>query len=101
MQRIHEKAKCVRESHPSEPPSTVPLTSGHHRDPPALDLAQLCVGHLYLEGQSRDPHAELQLSAQVSVGEIHHHPHSALHLLAIDENVVTPLRHLRGRKGKD
>lgn len=98
MQRIHGMAKYVSESHPSEPPSTVPLTGGHDRDPPALDLAQLRVGHLYLEGQSRDPHAELQLSAQVSVGEVHHHPHSALHLLAIDENVVTPLRHLRGEE---
>lgn len=83
------------------PCSTVPLTGGDDGHPPPFDLAQLCVRHLNLEGQSRDPHIELQLSAQVSVGEVHHHPHFALHLLAIHENIVTPVGHLRGRRGKD
>lgn len=73
------------------PCRTVPLTSVHDGYPPPFDLAQLRVRHLNLEGQSRDPHVELQLSAQVSVGEVHHHPHFALHLLAIHENVVTPV----------
>lgn len=83
------------------PCSTVPLTGGHDGYPPPFDLAQLRVRHLNLEGQSRDPHVELQLSAQVSVGEVHHHPHFALHLLAIHKNVVTPVWHLRGKRGKD
>ena len=75
---------------------TVPLTGGRDGDPPPFDLAQLCVWHLNLERQSRDPHVELQVSAQVAVGEVHHHLHLALHLFAIHENVVTPVRHLRG-----
>lgn len=82
--------------------SSVPLSGGLDRDPPALDLAQLRVGRLNLEGQPGDPHVECQLGAQVPVGEVDRHPHPALHLLAVDEDVVAPVRHLRGkgREGK-
>lgn len=76
---------------------TAPRTAGG-RNPPPSDLTQLRVGHLDLEREPWDPHVELQLSAQVPVGEVHHHLHFALHLLTVDENVVTPFRHLGRRR---
>lgn len=80
---------------------TVPLTCGRCGHPPPFDLAQFHVRHLYLEGQSGNPHVELQLSTQVAICEVHHHPHFALHLLAIDEDIVTPVRHLHVRGAED
>lgn len=80
---------------------TVPLTGGRRWNPPSFDLAQLRVRNLDLEGQPGDPHVELQLSTQVAIGEVHHHPHFALHLLAIDEDIVAPVRHLRARGAED
>lgn len=80
---------------PTEGSSDPPLV-GHHRHPPALDLAELGVRNVDLQGQARHPHGDLQGSAQVLVGEVHQGVHLALHLLAVDKNVVTPVRDLRG-----
>lgn len=81
--------------------STVPLTCGCRGYPPPFDLGQFRVRDLNLERQPRNPHVELQLSAQVAVREVHHHSHFALHLLAIDEDIVTPVRHLHVRGEED
>lgn len=81
--------------------STVPLIGGRCWHPPPFDLAQFRIRNLDLEGQPGNPHVELQLSAQVAIGEVHHHSHFALHLLAIDEDIVTPVRHLRVRGAED
>lgn len=75
----------------------VPL-GGHDRDPPALDLTQLWIRHLYIQWQTRKPNPHLQLSAQVTVGEVHQHPHSPLGFFSIHVDKVASVRHLRASK---
>lgn len=75
----------------------VPL-GGHDRDPPALDLTQLWIRHLYIQWQTREPNPHLQLSAQVTVGEVHQHPHSPLGFFPIHVDKVASVRHLRASK---
>lgn len=71
---------------------------GNNRDSPAFDLAQFSVGDVDLKGQAWHPHRDLQGSAQVLVREVHKSIHLAFHLLAVDKNVVTPVRNLRGAR---
>lgn len=81
--------------HPPIPGS--PLT-GYNGDPPAFNLAQLCVGDLDLQRQPGYPHGDMQWGAQVLVGEIHYCIHLAFHLFAIDKDVVTVVRHLQRQR---
>lgn len=92
--------RCIREhSFPKSPrrgSHWSPPFVGNHGDTPAFDLAELSVGNVDLQGQAGHPHRHLQGSAQVLVGEVHQGVHLAFHLLAVDKNVVTPVRNLRG-----
>lgn len=51
---------------------TSPPASRSNRDPPALDLAELGVGHINHQGQARHPHTHLQLGTQEAIGEVEH-----------------------------
>lgn len=58
-------------------------------DPPALNLAELGVGHVNEQGQAGNPDAHLQLSAQEAVGEVEHHSTLSSRLLPVDVDIVT------------
>lgn len=73
---------------------------GNNRDSPAFDLAEFSVRNVDLEGQAWHPHGDLQGSTQVLIGEVHQSVHLAFHLLAVDKNIVTPVRNLRGEGGE-
>lgn len=68
---------------------------GQYGHPPAFDLAELCVWHLNLERELRNPYVQFKLCAHVAVGEVHQHLHFALGFLPIHKNVVTPVWHLQ------
>lgn len=73
--------------------------AGDDGDPPALDLAELGVGHLDLQRQPGCPHGHLQRAVQVLVGEGDHGLHPASHLLPVDKHVVAAVGHLCVRTG--
>lgn len=73
---------------------------GGHRDPPAFDLAQLCVRDLYLQRQAGHPDGDLHLGGEVLVGEVHDGAHFALHLLPVHEDGIAGVGDL-GREGEN
>lgn len=72
---------------------------GCHRDPPALDLAQLGVRDLNLQRQAGHPDGDLHLGSEVLVGEVDNRAYFALHLLPVHKDRVTGVGDLGGRGG--
>lgn len=71
---------------------------GNNRDSPAFYLAQFCVRNVNLKRQAWNPDCDLQRSAQILIREVHKRIHLAFHFFAIDKNIVTSVRNLRGKK---
>lgn len=69
----------------------LPLVPGTDWNPPALNLAEIRVGHIDEQGQAGHPHAHLQLSTQETVGEVEHHLALASRLLSIRIHVIASL----------
>lgn len=69
---------------------------GSNRDPPALDLAQLSVWDLNLQGESGRPDSDLELGGEMLVGEVHNCVHFALHFLPVHKNGITVVGNLWG-----
>lgn len=68
-----------------------PPAARRNGDPPALDLAELRVGHIDHQGQARCPHTHLQLGAQEAICEVEHHADASSCLLPVDVHVVAAL----------
>lgn len=75
----------------------LPLVGGD-RHPPAFDLAQLGIRHVYLQGKLGHPDGEQQLSWQVEVGEVHCQGLPAAHFLTIHQHLVTVWGNLKGQE---
>lgn len=74
---------------------------GNNWDSPAFYLAQFCVRNVDLKWQAWNPDCDLQRSTQILIGEVHKHIHLAFHFFAIDKNIVTSVRNLRGEEGRE
>lgn len=73
---------------------------GNNWHSPAFYLAQFCVRNVNLKRQAWNPDCDLQRSTQVLIGEVHKCIHLAFHFFAIDKNIVTSVRNLRGQREK-
>lgn len=78
----------------------LPLVGGDGH-PPAFDLAQLRIRHVYLQGKLGHPDSEQQLSRQVEVGEVDCQGLPAVHFLTVYPHLVTVCGNLKGQEGKE
>lgn len=95
LQRVKINSICLIQTRKKFSNSNPPFV-GNNWDSPALYLAQFCVRNVNLKRQAWNPDGDLQRSTQILICEVHQCIHLAFHFLAIDKNIVTSVRNLRG-----
>lgn len=100
LQRVKINSICLTQMRKKFSNSNPPFV-GNNWDSPALYLAQFCVRNVDLKRQAWNPDGDLQRSTQILICEVHQCIHLAFHFLAIDKNIVTSVRNLRGGRERE